>query len=98
MRSHLDGSPCKEGTRDVPENWEPCCAAFGGHVTTCEYDVRYEWWIGDAVGVIAIAASAGGGGVTIRFCPHCGHELRPASRFEEDEPDTDQPGRRLRVR
>lgn len=42
MNQHIDGSPCKEGTRDVPKGFQPCCPTFGGHVATCEYDIRYE--------------------------------------------------------
>lgn len=82
----------------MPQGFKPCCAMFGGHIDTCEYDIRYEWWSGDGVWVIAIADSAGSGGVVIRFCPHCGRELQPVSRHEEDDDSGGQPGRRLRVR
>jgi hypothetical protein len=97
MRAHPDGSFCKEGTRAVPPEYEPCCPTLAGHLATCEYDLRYEWWSGDQVWVIAIADSAGGGGVVIQFCPHCGRKLRPESQDDEDEPSGGQPGRRLRI-
>jgi hypothetical protein len=78
---HIDGTPCKEGTRRVPVGFRACCAAFRGHVSTCDYDLRYEWWKIQRFWVITIAESAGGGGVVIRYCPHCGAELRPLRRW-----------------
>jgi hypothetical protein len=71
--THTDGSPCLEGSSKVPEGWQPCCEVFDDHTRACVYDVRYEWrstgW------VTAISSSAGGGGITMNFCPHCGASL-----------------------
>jgi hypothetical protein len=97
LKRHLDGTRCKEGTRKVPRNFRPCCGMFAGHVTTCDYDLRYEWWAGDRVWVITIAESAGGGGVEVRFCPHCGAELEPRSKPPKPEGLGGQPGRRMRI-
>src|SRR6185295_6073268 len=77
VRRHIDGTPCNEGTRSVPRGFRPCCPAFEAHVATCEFDLRYEWWAGQQMWVVALAASAGGGGIAIAFCPHCGRELAP---------------------
>lgn len=98
MTDHLDGSACREGTRDVPAGFTPCCAIFGAHVATCEFDVRYEWWPEQEFWVIAIPEAAGSGGVWISHCPHCGRGLERASRRPEveDAPDG-QPGRWLRL-
>ena len=73
--THADGTPCKEGTRSAPDGYAPCCDLFDGHTSACDFDVRYEWWAGPARRVITIAESAGGGGIWIRFCPHCGSKL-----------------------
>jgi hypothetical protein len=75
MRTHADGSPCLTGTKKVPPGFSACCAAFAGHVDTCAFDVRYEWWERPRYWVIVIAESAGGGGVKIQYCPHCGSKL-----------------------
>jgi hypothetical protein len=79
---HADGTVCLEGTRSVPRSFAPCCEAFEGHLATCSFDVRYEWWSKARTWVIAIAESAGGGGITISYCPHCGSRLdeRKAAR------------------
>lgn len=98
MKQHTDGSPCKAGTTSLPADFTPCCDVFGAHVDTCEYDVRYEWWPTQRFWVIAIAASAGSGGVWISHCPHCGNELRPASeRDDEDAASGGQAGRWLQI-
>jgi hypothetical protein len=86
MKRHADGTRCKEGMRRVPRRYRPCCDIFGGHVATCEYDVRYEWWRKDRIWVIAISESAGGGGVVIHFCPHCGKALQPKGRPHGQRP------------
>ncbi len=78
-REHEDGTTCLEGTSSVPAGYSPCCATFGGHVETCVYDLRYEWWPRQRCWVIAVAENAGGGGIMIRYCPHCGHDLRRAA-------------------
>jgi hypothetical protein len=72
---HADGTTCLEGTRSVPESWTPCCETFAAHVDTCAYDIRYEFWPRRSEWFIAIAASAGGGGIQIAWCPHCGTKL-----------------------
>lgn len=74
MTRHLDGSVCLDGTQRVPENWRACCDVFADHTKTCTFDLRYEWseqhgWM------IMIDDSAGGGGVQITTCPHCGTKL-----------------------
>lgn len=79
MRRHSDGTICLEGTRSVPHDYVACCETFLGHTTTCEYDIRYEWWHESRQWVIAIAEAAGGGGIIIEFCPHCGTKL-PSTR------------------
>ncbi len=75
---HADGTECKEGTRSVPDGWIPCCEAFAGHVDTCDFDIRYEYWRSRDGWFVAIAESAGGGGIEISYCPHCGTELTGA--------------------
>ena len=72
---HTDGTECLEGTKLVPTGFVPCCDVLGGHTSSCAFDIRYEWWSKSGRWVIAIAQSAGGGGIEIRFCPHCGAEL-----------------------
>ena len=75
-REHADGTECLEGTRSVPDGWTQCCETFGGHVESCAFDIRYEFWPAPYDGwVIVISESAGGGGTMIRWCPHCGTEL-----------------------
>lgn len=71
---HPDGSECLAGTQRVPKGHLPCCEVFEDHTRACAFDVRYEWseehgW------VTAISSSAGGGGVAISHCPHCGEQL-----------------------
>lgn len=73
-RTHADGSACRAGTRDLPLNYQACCSLFEAHTATCEHDIRYEWrprtgW------QIAMPATIGGGGLRIRYCPHCGTAL-----------------------
>jgi hypothetical protein len=75
--SHTDGTLCREGSKSVPENFVACCEDFDDHTSTCEFDVRYEWCVEEKVWSIAIAESAGGGGILIDFCPHCGVRLIP---------------------
>lgn len=75
LMKHSDGTKCLEGTSSIPKNYKPCCETFLGHTVTCSFDVRYEYWKKSKQWVIAIAESAGGGGITIKYCPHCGKKL-----------------------
>ncbi len=79
-KHHPDGTVCLEGTRSLPKSYSPCCEIFDSHTSTCEYDLRYEWGPRSRQWVIAIAESAGGGGVRISYCPHCGARLKPETR------------------
>ncbi|HNT78321.1 MAG TPA: hypothetical protein PKH77_25195 [Anaerolineae bacterium] len=72
---HPNGTPCLEGTAYVPQDFRPCCDLFAAHTTTCVYDLRYEWWPRSRQWVIALAKAAGGGGIVIHYCPHCGARL-----------------------
>jgi len=74
-KRHTDGTLCKEGTHSLPPRFRACCDIFAGHTDTCEYDIRYEWCSRSARWVIGISESAGGGGITIHYCPHCGRKL-----------------------
>lgn len=75
---HYDGSACPEGTPAIPRAFKPCCPEFGSHTLACYHDVRYEWWPRRRGWFTVIAPSAGGGGVAISFCPHCGSRLTNA--------------------
>ncbi len=75
MKTHSDGSPCLEGVQSIPKDFVACCETFTEHTKACAYDIRYEWWSNSEQWIIAISDSAGGGGVTISFCPHCGQKL-----------------------
>jgi hypothetical protein len=94
-KTHPDGTPCKEGTRSVPSRHVACCETFAGHLSTCDLDVRYEWWPRPRQWVITIAESAGGGGIVIRYCPHCGAELQPRTRAGGRGHGGGQAGRRI---
>lgn len=72
-----DGTVCLEGTKSVPKSYAPCCKVFHEHTRTCVYDIRYEWWPKSNHWVIAIVESAGGGGITMSYCLHCGARLMP---------------------
>ena len=74
QRTHADGSVCLEGTRKLPLNFSACCKQFETHTVACVHDVRYEWTAASGWR-IAIADFAGGGGLAIRHCPHCGANL-----------------------
>jgi len=74
-KKHLDGSPCYQGIQQCPPEGGPCCETFEDHTVACTYDIRYEWWASKGFWVIPIASSAGGGGIKISFCPHCGKAL-----------------------
>jgi hypothetical protein len=75
-KRHTDGTRCLEGTRRVPRGFSPCCSVFDLHTTSCAYDIRYEWWQRHRIWVVTIADSAGGGGIEVSFCPHCGGRLQ----------------------
>jgi hypothetical protein len=75
LKLHPDGTACPEGTRRVPRGWSACCAFFEGHTRTCYFDIRYEWWSRNKSWFVIIAPEAGGGGIEISFCPHCGSKL-----------------------
>jgi len=79
-RRHVDGSTCTEGTRRLPPGFEPCCAEFAQHTAACVFDVRYEWWASAKAWFIALSDMAGGGGVQIRHCPHCGTDLKTLAK------------------
>jgi len=72
---HADGTTCPEGTQALPRGFQSCCDAFHAHTAACYFDIRYEWWPRSRSWFIVIAPSAGGGGISIRFCPHCGNRL-----------------------
>lgn len=72
---HPNGTFCLEGTTSLPLDFQPCCTVFAGHTSTCVHDLRYEWWPKSRQWVIAVAEAAGGGGVVINYCPHCGAPL-----------------------
>jgi len=86
-RTHADGSICPEGPRRVPRGWKPCCTAFDARVEACFFDIRYEWWSKQRNWFTIIEPSAGGGGVAIAYCPHCGTKLAGrglSGRYLED--------------
>ena len=72
---HADGSICPEGTSSAPPGFMACCEDFAQQTTSCYYDIRYEWRNDLECWLIAIPDSAGGGGIEISFCPHCGASL-----------------------
>jgi hypothetical protein len=74
---HSDGTTCFEGTQMIPEDYHPCCSAFAQHTSMCDSDVRYEFWKEHDRWYIPISPMAGGGGIEIDFCPHCGRRLSP---------------------
>lgn len=73
--THSDGSPCPEGTQCLHEGELICCDLFRQHTLACYYDIRYEYWPGLSGWFIIIAPEAGGGGIEIKYCPHCGTKL-----------------------
>ena len=74
--THADGSPCPEGTQRLPENGKLCCDAFEARTKACYFDIRYEYWPTLEGWFIVIQPDAGGGGVAINHCPHCGAKLQ----------------------
>jgi hypothetical protein len=75
MSTHADGTSCPEGTYKLPRGFSACCDTFSYHTRACYFDVRYEWWTKYRGWYIVIAEMAGGGGIKIEFCPHCGTSL-----------------------
>lgn len=74
MTPHLHEG-CLEGTKRAPRGFESCCSIFADHLRACAYDVRYEFSEQHGWG-IRIADEAGGGAISIAYCPHCGVRLR----------------------
>lgn len=74
-RKHLDGSPCPEGTARAPRRHEFCCDEFQDRTLACYFDVRYEWWSRQRGWFNVISPEAGGGGIAMQYCPHCGTKL-----------------------
>lgn len=77
---HPDGTPCPEGTRSVPDGFVACCEAFSDRTSACYFDIRYEWWASFGEWFIVIAPAAGGGGIGLDYCPHCGTALAKETR------------------
>jgi hypothetical protein len=75
MDMHPDGTVCLEGTQSVPPGWEPCCTVFADHTTTSALDIRYEWVPKGREWGIVVPESAGGGVISMSYCPHCGSRL-----------------------
>ena len=64
----------------MPKPFKACCDVFESHTSACEFDIRYEWWTRSKHWYIIISDIAGGGGIEIEYCPHCGSSLkRPAA-------------------
>jgi hypothetical protein len=83
---HGDGSICPEGTARRPRPYKPCCRDFDRHTLACFFDIRYEWWPRYRGWFNIISPSAGGGGIALNFCPHCGKRLpgiRRSGRYLE---------------
>ena len=59
----------------MPRAFKACCALFESHTLSCYYDIRYEWWSKARGWFTVIAPLAGGGGIAIHYCPHCGTKL-----------------------
>jgi hypothetical protein len=72
---HIDGSDCPEGTQRLPRRFTPCCEAFLHRTRACYFDIRYEWWPAQRGWFVGIDPSAGGGGIALSYCPHCGSRL-----------------------
>ncbi len=77
---HIDGTPCPEGTASLPRGHVFCCEAFRQRTLACYFDVRYEWWPRQRGWFNVITPDAGGGGIALAFCPHCGTKLRGMRR------------------
>lgn len=80
QRTHIDGSPCPEGTAQLPRRHRFCCEDFRQRAHACYFDVRYEWWPRQRGWFNVISPDAGGGGIAMAFCPHCGARLQGIRR------------------
>jgi hypothetical protein len=80
VRKHLDGSLCPEGTRRIHARFSACCEEFTHRTRACYFDIRYEWWPKLKNWFVVISDEAGGGGIAINFCPHCGRKLKGQKR------------------
>jgi hypothetical protein len=76
VKTHADGSICKEGTQSVPNNYVPCCSKFECRTKKCEYDIRFKWGSKIKEWGIVVPEIAGGGVISIKYCPHCGKSLQ----------------------
>lgn len=72
---HADGSVCPEGIQRIQRGKKLCCEEFEARTLACFFDIRYEWWPSYRGWFTIIQPSAGGGGVAMNFCPHCGKRL-----------------------
>jgi hypothetical protein len=73
--THADGSPCPEGTQRLAPDGKICCDVFGQRTLACYFDIRYEYWPSLEGWFVIISPGAGGGGIAMQFCPHCGSKL-----------------------
>jgi hypothetical protein len=79
---------CPEGAQRLPADGAICCNDFRERTLACFFDIRYEYWPAYAGWFVIISPDAGGGGVAINFCPHCGLKLEGdshAGRYIEIE-------------
>ncbi|MGE0045319.1 MAG: hypothetical protein AB7J28_12900 [Hyphomonadaceae bacterium] len=74
-KTHSDGSLCPEGTQSLPSSGAICCDAFGWRTLACYFDIRYEFWENPEGWFVIIQPDAGGGGILLSYCPHCGAKL-----------------------
>ena len=84
-QKHPDGTRCLEGVRGAPKTFRACCDFFESHLSSCVYDIRYEWHGRSRQWAIPIA-DGGSSSIAIRYCPHCGTRLRPAGTIKRRRP------------
>lgn len=75
LKKHSDGTECPEGTQRLRPDYALCCDDFRARTLSCYFDVRIEYWAEYEGWFVIIAPSAGGGGIAINYCPHCGARL-----------------------
>ena len=80
LTTHLDGTACPEGTQRTPRGYHACCPAFDARTRACYHDIRYEWWSAQRNWFVLIAPDAGGGGIAMVYCPHCGAMLKGSGK------------------